>query len=181
MSSHHSARGSTASMSSMSMSGRERCLPGRARRSLFSRLRAHRQSSDMHDMTGTRGEIRRTPDRVVHVDVEKVKHEVKHGDEDKDENDNSRSRRLAIRGMEDSRLRRLLSREKTRLRERVSSLEMANIENDVLRARLAELEWALDVVREHADSVRDDALAVVETASCASCAAAEEEKVPVGP
>lgn len=57
---------------------------------------------------------------------------------------------------------------------------MAAVENDALKLRVAELEWALDVVRAQADAVRDEALAVMETASvsCASCSGiADEEAV----
>lgn len=51
--------------------------------------------------------------------------------------------------------------ENTRLRARLSALEMGGMELAALRERVADLEWALDVVREDADRVRDDALALL--------------------
>lgn len=54
-------------------------------------------------------------------------------------------------------------REVGRLRERVSALEMTEMENGSLRDRIRELEWALDVVREDADRVREEALQVLQS------------------
>lgn len=47
------------------------------------------------------------------------------------------------------------------LKERLTHLQMAEMEVSSLREKVSELEWALDVVRDDADRVRDDALDVV--------------------
>lgn len=47
------------------------------------------------------------------------------------------------------------------LTEQVRILTMAHVEAEVLRKKVADLEWALDILREDADRVRDDALAMV--------------------
>lgn len=55
----------------------------------------------------------------------------------------------------------LLAAENDGLKKRLSQLEMARVERDCLHSRVTELEWALDVLRDDADRVRDDALALV--------------------
>lgn len=51
--------------------------------------------------------------------------------------------------------------ENSKLKARLAKLEMDRVELSSLRDKVAELEWALDVVRDDADRVREDALAVL--------------------
>lgn len=51
-----------------------------------------------------------------------------------------------------------MRKENAWLKQRMQVLEMSALECDALRDRVAELEWALDVVREDSDRVRDEAL-----------------------
>lgn len=56
----------------------------------------------------------------------------------------------------------LLTVENNALRKRLSQLEMAEVERNCLQSRVSELEWALDVLRDDADRIREDALALIE-------------------
>lgn len=56
----------------------------------------------------------------------------------------------------------LLTVENVQLRKRLSQLEMAEVERNSLQSKVSELEWALDVLRDDADRIRDDALALIE-------------------
>lgn len=63
----------------------------------------------------------------------------------------------------------LLAVENIALRKRLSQLEMAEVERNCLQSKVSELEWALDVLRDDADRIRDDALALIEEDFHQSC------------
>lgn len=56
----------------------------------------------------------------------------------------------------------VISEENSQLRNKVSKLVMDDVEMTTLRSRVAELEWALDIVRDDASRIRDEAISVLE-------------------
>lgn len=55
----------------------------------------------------------------------------------------------------------LVRLENEHLKRRLSQLEMAQVERNCLQTKINDLEWALDVLRDDADRIRDDALSLL--------------------